>query len=765
MKRFPLFAVLLASMSPLAASAQEAEGRVIYMKQCARCHGAKGEGAKEFPHPLAGNRSLPQLVRYVAKTMPEDAPGTCVGPDADKVSKYIFDAFYSPEAQAKIKAPRVELARLTVSEYRNAVADLVGSIRQGKAKSDKAKEGFGLRGEYFNSDAKRGRNPAFNRIDPVVKFDFNSKDGEFEKLKSLDIAATWTGSVIAPETGHFDFIVRTEHSARLWVNDMKKPLIDASVKSGNDTEFKGSLFLIAGRSYPIKYEFSRGQLGVRKDRKDAPPPKTTASLEWKTPHGPADVIPRYYLRPDDAPTSFALSLALPADDRSAGYERGTAISKAWVQATIDGAIETAGYVADHLTDLSGVKADAKDRKKLLQDYCVRFVERAFRRPLMPEQKKAYVERQFEVAKDEETAVKRVVLLTMQSPLFLYREPRASAKNPGDAYDVASRLSFSLWDGLPDAALLKAAAEGKLATRDDVLREAKRMLEHPRAKAKIRAFLHAWLKLEPGAEFTKDSKVFPTFNPAVVADLRTSLDLFLDDVVWSDTPDFRKLLSADYLYLNGRLAKLYGADLPVDAPFQKVAAKAGERFGVATHPYVMAAFAYTATSSPIHRGVFLARNMLGVPLRAPPDAFTPLPAELHPNLNTRERIALQTKSKECQGCHTIINNLGFTLERFDAIGRSRDAENGKPIDSTGFYVTRSGDQVKLKDAEDLAKFLAGSDEAHEAFVARLFHHLVRQPVLAYGPEKLNELRRTFADNNYDIRKLALEITAQTALPRK
>src|SRR4051812_42926925 len=112
MKCSSFFAFAILISTPLATFAQDAEGKAIYSKQCARCHGKDGEGAKEFPHPLAGNRTLPQLVRYVAKTMPEDDPGTCVGPDAEKVSAYIFNAFYSPVARAKIKAPRIELARL-----------------------------------------------------------------------------------------------------------------------------------------------------------------------------------------------------------------------------------------------------------------------------------------------------------------------------------------------------------------------------------------------------------------------------------------------------------------------------------------------------------------------------------------------------------------------------------------------------------------------------------------------------------------------------
>jgi hypothetical protein len=239
-------------------------------------------------------------------------------------------------------------------------------------------------------------------------------------------------------------------------------------------------------------------------------------------------------------------------------------------------------------------------------------------------------------------------------------------------------------------------------------------------------------------------------------------LFLEDVLWSDASDFRQLLLADYLYLNGRLARLYGGDLPADAPFQKVSQKAGERAGLLTHPYLMAAFAYTATSSPIHRGVFLSRNVLGRSLRPPPEAFTPLPADLHPKLTTRERIALQTRPQACQTCHNMINPLGFTLENFDAIGRFRDKEKDRPIDATGSYQTLKGTEVKFSGVRDLATFLAGSEETHEALVEQLFHYLVKQPIRAFGPQKLSDLRRSFADNRYNVRKLMVEIAAQSAL---
>jgi hypothetical protein len=370
-----------------------------------------------------------------------------------------------------------------------------------------------------------------------------------------------------------------------------------------------------------------------------------------------------------------------------------------------------------------------------------------------------VDHQFEVSRDLETAVKRVLLLVLKSPRFLYREI-----NGRDAYDVASRISFELWDSLPDPELLQAAAKGQLVTPEQVARQAERMVTDLRARAKVREFFLQWLKVEQAPDLSKDSARFPGFDGAMASDLRTSLDLFLEDVIWSEGSDFRQLLLADSVFLNGRLARFYGADLPPDAGFQKVSLNPRERAGILSHPYLMATFAYTSTTSPIHRGVFLARSVLGQSLRPPPEAFTPLAPDLHPQLTTRERVTLQTKPQTCQACHGMINPLGFTLEHFDAVGRYREKEKDRPIDATGAYQTRKGEVVKFAGLRDLAKFLADSEETHEAFVEQLFHYLVKQPVRAFGSGTLADLRRSFVEENYNIRKLMIEIIAETALAR-
>jgi hypothetical protein len=319
----------------------------------------------------------------------------------------------------------------------------------------------------------------------------------------------------------------------------------------------------------------------------------------------------------------------------------------------------------------------------------------------------------------------------------------------------------MWDSLPDEALLVAAAEGQLTTRAQIAAHAERMLSDERTRSKIREFLLQWLKVDQPPEIAKDKQRFPEFSNEAAADLRTSLDLFLDDVVWGESSDFRELLTADWLYLNGRLAQLYRPDLPPDSPFMKAALDPGERAGVLTHPYLMAGFAYTATSSPIHRGVFIARSVLGRALRPPPMAVSPLPVELHADLTTRERITLQTKPEACQSCHAMINPLGFPLESFDAVGRFRTLEGGKPIDTSGMYRRRNGDIVKFSGVRDLAEFLASSEETHSAFVEQMFHYMIKQPIRAFGQDALPKLRSSFAAGGFNIRRLAVDIVTTAA----
>lgn len=740
--------------------AEEPSGEQLFKTQCARCHGPKGEGTKRYQKHLEGDRSVAQLTSLIHKTMPEDGPGTLSEKEAKAAATFVYDSFYSPLARARNRPARIELARLTVRQYRNAVADLVGSFRWQPTWGTQR----GLKGEYFRSRRFNPRDRVLERIDAPVAFDFGTASPVPGKAEPHEFSIRWSGAVLAPQTGEYDVVVRTEHATRLWLNDQRVPLIDAWVKSGHDTEYKATIYLVAGRIYPLRLEYSKAKQGVDdsgKTKQKPPAVKSSVALLWKPPGRALEPIPGSQLSTSSAPESYACATPFPPDDRSYGWERGTTISKEWDQATTDAALELAAYLDSRLNELAGTRDGAPDRAAKLRAFCHTFAERAYRRPLT-EAQKAVVDRQFATAKEPELGVKRVVLMVAKSPRFLYREV-----NPGaDGYDVAARLAFSLWDSMPDRELLDAAARGQLSTPEQVRRQAVRMLADPRARGKLRDFLLTWLKADHGLDLAKDAKRFPGFDAAVISDLKTSLELFLDDVLWSNASDYRQLLLAEDVYLNDRLAKFYAVPLPSGEGYRKAKLDAGRRAGVLSHPYLMTSFAYTGESSPIHRGVFLARGVLGVALRTPPEAAAPLPTDLHPNLTTRERVVLQTQPAGCMTCHVIINPLGFTLEHFDAVGRYREKDNGKPVDALGIYQARDGKLVRADGARQLAAFVVGSEEAHTAFVEQLFHYLVQQSVRAYGPTALDDLRRSFVRREFHMRDLAIDVVTMAALkPRQ
>ena len=190
--------LLVLSLIGFAAPASAADvkaGEKLYREHCIRCHGANGEGTKKYPQLLSSDKSLDVLGKLIDKTMPEDDPDKLDAAQSADVAAYIFDAFYSPAAQARIKPVRVELARLTIAQYRNAIADVVGGFR-GQAKWDDKR---GLRGEYFSARGFQGNKRIIDRIDPELKFDFGT-NAPGEKFDSPCGRACWKARVPQPRT-------------------------------------------------------------------------------------------------------------------------------------------------------------------------------------------------------------------------------------------------------------------------------------------------------------------------------------------------------------------------------------------------------------------------------------------------------------------------------------------------------------------------------------------------------------------------------------
>jgi len=235
---------LLAASS--AAVADDHPGKAIYQEHCVRCHGENGAGTADQPDPLVGDRSINQLAASIDETMPEDDPSRVDAEAARQVAEYIHGAFYSAVARDRNRPARVEPCRLTMRQYQNTVADLLGRFRGGLPGVDDSR---GLKAEYFRGRSfDRREGLVYERVDPQVDFDFGLEGPEPEQFEPNRFAIRWTGSIVPPETGVYEFVVRSAQAVKLSVNsDWDEPsLIDAMVTSAGVDEYRGSLFLLGG---------------------------------------------------------------------------------------------------------------------------------------------------------------------------------------------------------------------------------------------------------------------------------------------------------------------------------------------------------------------------------------------------------------------------------------------------------------------------------------------------------------------------------------
>ena len=753
----PPCAIILVTMLGTAAgcaSLLAAAGKEIYTRHCTECHGDQGQGVPDLaPDPLHGSRSLESLTRYIDRRMPEEEPELVSGEDAAAVAHYIYHAFYSPAARAGHPANERAFLRLTARQYRESIADLIGSFHPGAPSQPPPHQAPpGLSARYFSSEGMNKKaHHALDRADLHLDFDF-AESAPHEGMDPLRFSIDWEGSLLPRRDGWHEFRITTPNGARLYLNSdrlegdsnvrddsgarRQPPIIDEWVSSGpEDRSSTARVFLLGGRPVPIrldyfKYEEKRGAL----------------RLEWKEPLGEWQILAAPFLSTARSRQVATLSTSFPPEDSSDGYERGTSISKAWHEAATQAALETAGLISARLHLYAGTSDEAPDRLEKLRHFCAEFARRAFRRPPPDGWTETMIAACFTPDTAPEDAVKRAILRTLTSPFFLYPEWHPAT----DSLTVASRLALGLWDSLPDAELLAAAHNGDLLHENQIRHHAQRMLADPRSRTKANLFFRRWLMLDAEADLRKHPEIFPDFDAQLAHDLRDSLDRFIHHVLWREGGgDFREFLTSNDWHVSDRMAAYY-ASHPPDA--------AG---GVLTHPYLLARLAHHDLTSPIHRGVFLTRNILGLTLRPPPEAIAFDAGRFDPAMSTREKVAEMTRDKSCMTCHETINPLGFSLEHYDASGRYRLEENQRPIDSKSEFPGHTGEMLQLTGPADVAREALASPTARRSFLRKLFQHLVQQAPETYGPDTLDALDAAFTSSGHQIPAALVEIHLRAA----
>ncbi len=344
------------------------------------------------------------------------------------------------------------------------------------------------------------------------------------------------------------------------------------------------------------------------------------------------------------------------------------------------------------TTESAHENDDNDADTCATSIIAELARRAYRRPVMAHDldpllgfyHQGYADGGFE------SGVERALRRLLASPEFLFRiEGDPDGVGPGVPYrvsdlELASRLSFFLWSSVPDDALLEAATANTLRDPGVLAAQVHRMLGDPRAASLTTNFASQWLHLRNLDAAQPDARLFPDFDDNLRQGLRRETQLFFESIL-SEDRSVLDLLTADYTFLNERVAKHYGVPHVYGDDFRRVSLPDGSpRAGLLGHGSILTVTSYATRTSPVLRGKWILENLLGSPPPPPPANVPPL-EEIRSTthvVSMRERMEAHRVNPACASCHRIMDPAGLSMENFDAIGRWRDTEGGSAIDATG-----------------------------------------------------------------------------------
>jgi hypothetical protein len=404
----------------------------------------------------------------------------------------------------------------------------------------------------------------------------------------------------------------------------------------------------------------------------------------------------------------------------------------------------------------------------------RLARRAFRRPVTAEEVNRLVtfydaERRNGGTFDQ--GIEQAVAAVLVSPQFLYRSIRGpQGVAPGTEFpltdlELASRLSFFLWNSGPDEELLTLASANGL-TRPGVLeRQTRRMLADPRASSLVTSFAMKWLNLTSLDQVVPDPTLFRGFSDQLRRDFSTEAQAFLGRV-FSEDRSVVELLTADYTFLNDRLASHYGIPGVVGPQFRKVTLTDKTRFGLLGKAAVQLRTSYGDRTSPVLRGAWVLEKLMGTPpTPPPPDTATDLSQKAGEQAKTvRARLEQHRDKPACNMCHGVIDPTGLALENFDAIGRwrTRDSEANLPIDASTVLPTG----VAIDGVVDLrAQLTARPHVFAQTVTEKLLMYAVNRRLEYFDMPQVRGIVRSAAKDNYTLSSLVVGIVNSDAFRRQ
>lgn len=435
---------------------------------------------------------------------------------------------------------------------------------------------------------------------------------------------------------------------------------------------------------------------------------------------------------------------------------------------------------DHLQLIPGVPKSSIDA-----DCAAKFVRqfglKAFRRPLTDDEAKLYLGLFLKEANrtdDFLNGARIVVEAMLQSPHFLFRVERGP-DGPFEAYEVASRLSYFLWDTMPSEELFQAAGRGELATIEQIETRARTMLEDPRAKQAMDEFLAQWMRFDGVLGATRDRRRFSDFNAVVAGAMVEETRRLFHHLVWNDQ-DFMTFFTADYTFVNSDLARLYGLPEPAEEFAAVKYPDTSGRAGVLGHGSFLVVTSNPAETSPTSRGLFVRTQFLGQEVPAPPPGVNTSLPELSPEApqTNRQRLAVHLNSESCAICHRLIDPIGLGFEQYNAVGafeekmalRTGGGRRGAPTSTIELAVDTSAHIQGMENSafstpKELGRILAESKTAQRCIAKQLFRYAFGREETERDQPVIDAVFQKFRNSGFRFRELIAAIVASDLFLQK
>lgn len=386
-----------------------------------------------------------------------------------------------------------------------------------------------------------------------------------------------------------------------------------------------------------------------------------------------------------------------------------------------------------------------------------FGKRAFRRPLSGDELDRWTTF-FEAQRSEidfDAAVQLTVAAMLQTPQFLYRLENEGSPN-GERleltpHELASRLSYLLWESMPDDELIAAADAGALATDDQLEAQARRLLSDDRAREAVRNFHRQWLYLDRVLTEDKLPELFPMWGSQARESAKEETLLFIENTFFDGTVG--DLFTSNVAYVDDITAELYGIPAPAE-PWSQVELDPAERAGLLSRIAFLAGNAHDANGSPPLRGVYVMERILCEKRPTPPANADTSPPTADPNqgpMTNRELFEQRVEPGACQGCHVRIDGFGFGFENYDAAGSYRTEDNGLPVDASGF-ANGIGNDSEYEGAVELQAFLGESDVVRNCVAKQWFTYANGRTMEPADSCQLEAIQGAFAENGGNLVEL-------------